>query len=140
MPGLESFRRLASIEVMETAMLKKHLNRGLQLRCPACGLGKLYKSFFSMRSECAVCGLVFAREQGYFVGAIYLNVAATESLIFFTYLLFVLAHRAADEITYAVLFALALILPLVFNRHARSLWLSIDHLLEPPEASAARPN
>jgi uncharacterized protein (DUF983 family) len=121
---------------MEIANVKKHLNRGLRLRCPACGLGKLYKSFFRMHGECDYCGLVFAREQGYFVGAIYLNVAATESLIFVTYFAFILANRTAEQITYAVLFALALLLPVVFSRHARSLWLSIDHLLDPPASSA----
>lgn len=109
--------------------------RGLTLKCPACGLGQLYQSFFKMRRECYYCGLVFAREQGYFVGAIYLNVAATESFIFITYLAFILAHRTADQITYTVLFALALLLPVIFNRHARSLWLSLDSLLDPPAPS-----
>ena len=121
---------------MEIARAREHLSRGLRLKCPACGLGQLYESFFRMLDECAYCGLVFTREQGYFIGAIYLNILGTESLIFITYLAFILAHRAADQITYAVLFALALLLPFVFNRHARSLWLSIDHLLDPPASSA----
>jgi hypothetical protein len=34
-----------------------------------------------------------------------------------------------------MLFALALVLPILFNRHARSLWLSLDHLLDPPSTS-----
>jgi len=135
---LESGKRFAKIEVMELAKVKRQLNRGLSLRCPVCGLGTLYSSFFRMRRECDHCGLVFAREQGYFIGAIYLNVAATESLIFVSYLAFVLANRAGDQITYTVLFALALILPIVFNRHARSLWLSIDYLLDPPASGEPR--
>ena len=121
---------------MEIARAREHLIRGLKLECPACGLGRLYESFFRMRDECTYCGLVFAREQGYFVGAIYLNVIATESLIFATYLALILAHRITDQSTYTILFALALLLPVLFHRHARSLWLSLDHLLDPPAPSA----
>ena len=91
-----------------------------------------------MHDECAYCGLVFSREQGYFIGAIYLNVIATESLIFATYLGLILANRITDDSTYVILFTLALLLPVVFHRHARSLWLSLDHLLDPPASSAGR--
>jgi len=89
-----------------------------------------------MHDSCYYCGLVFAREQGYFVGAIYLNVIATESLIFGTYLVSILALRAADQSTYVILFLLALVLPVLFNWHARSLWLSLDNLLDPPHRAA----
>ena len=120
---------------MEIARAREHFVRGLKLKCPACGLGQLYESFFRMRDECPYCGLVFAREQGYFIGAIYLNVVATESLIFATYLALILAHRITDQSTYTILFTLALLLPVLFHRHARSLWLSLDHLLDPPARS-----
>lgn len=118
--------------------MREHLIRGLKLKlkCPACGLGQLYEAFFRMHDKCPYCGLVFAREQGYFIGAIYLNVVATESLIFATYLALILAHRIADQSTYTILFALALLFPVVFHHHARSLWLSLDHLLDPPAPSA----
>jgi len=61
---------------------------------------------------------------------------ATESLIFATYLALILAHRITDQNTYTILFALALLLPVLFHRHARSLWLSLDHLLDPPRPAA----
>jgi uncharacterized protein DUF983 len=88
-----------------------------------------------MRDECDYCGLVFVREQGYFVGAIYLNVVATESLIFSAYIALTFLLRVADEVTYPILFSLALVLPLIFNRHARSLWLSLDYVLDPSGSS-----
>jgi uncharacterized protein (DUF983 family) len=121
---------------MEIARAREHLIRGLKLKCPACGLGQLYESFFKMRDECPYCGLVFAREQGYFIGAIYLNVVVTESLIFATYLALILAHRITEQSTYTILFILALLVPVLFHRHARSLWLGLDHLLDPPAPSA----
>lgn len=107
--------------------------RGLRLRCPRCGEGRLFKSMFEMHRECSHCGMVFMREQGYFIGAIYVNVIATEGLIFFTYLICLLMLPAADQIIYTILFVLALIIPLLFNRHARSIWLSFDYIIDPPE-------
>jgi hypothetical protein len=77
--------------------------------------------------------MVFMREQGYFIGAIYVNVIVTESLIFFTYLVCLLVLPAADQTVYTLLFSLALIIPLAFYRHARSIWLSFDYIIDPPE-------
>ena len=77
--------------------------------------------------------MVFAREQGYFIGAIYVNVIATESLIFFTYLLSLLVLPITDPTIYVVLLVMALILPLAFFRHARSIWLSFDYVIDPPK-------
>ena len=80
--------------------------------------------------------MVFAREQGYFIGAIYVNVIATESLIFFTYLLSLLVLPITDPTIYVVLMVMALILPLAFFRHARSIWLSFDYVIDPPKGFA----
>ena len=77
--------------------------------------------------------MVFAREQGYFIGAIYVNVIATESLIFFMYLLSLLVLPITDPTIYVVLLVMALVLPLVFFRHARSIWLSFDYVIDPPK-------
>src|SRR3989449_8806554 len=53
------------------------LGRGLRLRCPRCGRAALYAGWFAMHPRCEACGLRYEREQGYFVGAIYLNYAVT---------------------------------------------------------------
>jgi hypothetical protein len=86
-----------------------------------------------MNDRCSHCGMVFMREQGYFIGAIYVNVIVTESVIFFTYLICLLMLPAADQTIYTILFLLALVIPLIFNRHARSIWLSFDYIMDPPK-------
>jgi hypothetical protein len=88
-----------------------------------------------MRDGCEYCDLLFLREQGYFVGAIYVNVVATESLIFGAYIALTFLLGVPDGVTYPILFSLALLLPLIFNRHARSLWLSLDYVLDPAGSS-----
>ena len=46
--------------------------RGMCLRCPRCGARTLFRTWFAMHERCAVCGLRFEREQGYFLGAMYI--------------------------------------------------------------------
>lgn len=82
--------------------------------------------------------MVFMREQGYFIGAIYVNVIVTEGLIFFTYLICLLTLPSVDQTIYTLLFVLALLIPLAFNRHARSIWLSFDYIIDPPKERPSR--
>ena len=59
------------------------LLRALRLRCPRCGIGRLLRSWFSLREACAECGLRFERDEqeDYWLGAYTLNFIVTE-LIF----------------------------------------------------------
>src|SRR5437868_5313222 len=85
---------------------------GLKLKCPLCGRGNLYQSLFKMRERCTSCGLRFEREQGYFVGAIYINVLATEFLLLPTYFAAILLLPAIVPMLNTILAALALMLPI----------------------------
>jgi uncharacterized protein (DUF983 family) len=118
---------------MDTGRAKRLLRRGLMLRCPDCGLGPLYRSPFRMNTHCKYCDLIYEREQGYFIGAIYLNVIGTESLLLGTLLIYGLMTGKIDQTILTVLIVLALTLPLAFFHHSRSLWLCIDYILNPKE-------
>ena len=104
------------------------LGRAVRLRCPRCGRTPLYRGAFAMHARCAACGLRYEREQGYFVGAIYINYAATVVVAAGT----VLAADALLGLTLAAQLALgialAALVPLAFFRYARSLWLSVGYL------------
>jgi hypothetical protein len=84
-----------------------------------------------MNRNCEYCGLVYEREQGYFVGAIYFNVIATESLLLGTLVIYGLITGMITQTILTILIILALTLPLIFFHHSRSFWLGIDHLLNP---------
>jgi len=62
---------------LAVARVRRILGRALRLRCPRCGRSPLWARYFRMHERCAVCGLRYEREQGYFVGAIYINYAVT---------------------------------------------------------------
>ena len=86
-----------------------------------------------MYTQCGHCALVFEREQGYFVGAIYINYAATSLIAIAGFLL--LDHFAALSLSRQLLIwgIFAILFPLFFFRYSRSLWLSVDYLFNPAE-------
>jgi uncharacterized protein (DUF983 family) len=110
------------------------IGAGLRLKCPRCNVGSLYRHPFSMNDYCLHCGLKFEREQGYFVGAIYINYAATVAIAvpgFF--ILDAFTHMTIhQQLTIWVPFAV--IFPLLFFHHSRSLWLMLDHLFNPAKS------
>src|SRR5260370_2178405 len=57
------------------------LKRALLLRCPRCGKGKIFRRRFTTYENCSVCHLVFEREEGFYTGAIAINLIVSELLI-----------------------------------------------------------
>src|SRR5690242_10256536 len=57
------------------------LTRALLLRCPRCGHGKLFRGVFAMNERCSYCGWVFEREEGYWTGAMAVNLTFSELLV-----------------------------------------------------------
>src|SRR5258707_12221286 len=53
-------------------------SRGLRLRCPVCGEGKLYRRWFKMNQHCPDCGFIYEREPGYYTSALAINVFLSE--------------------------------------------------------------
>jgi uncharacterized protein (DUF983 family) len=82
-----------------------------------------------MADRCGACGLRYEAEQGYFVGAIYLNYAATAVVALGGVLaldaLFGLSLR--QQLALGV--AIGALAPLLFFRHARSVWLALGYLV-----------
>jgi hypothetical protein len=87
-----------------------------------------------MHETCIHCGLKFEREQGYFVGAIYVNYAATV-LIAIPGFFILDALTGIDIRQQLVLWVpFAVVFPLIFFHHSRSLWLVLDHLVNPTKS------
>ncbi len=108
----------------------KTLMRGLRLRCPVCGESNVFRAPFQVRHHCPACDALFQREAGFFVGAIMVNVVVTEGAVMLAFGVCVLALGGGGTLTLPVLFAVALLFPVLFYHHAWSLWLAGDHLAE----------
>ncbi len=119
---------------MRLQLLRKTLAQALRLRCPRCGTGRLFAGPFTMNERCAACALLFEREPGYFIGAMYINYAMTAGLSIGGFLLLD-AYTAMSVTAQIVLWgAFAVAFPLFFFRYARSLWLAVDYRISPEDA------
>jgi uncharacterized protein (DUF983 family) len=109
------------------------LGRGLCLRCPRCGARSLFRTWFTMYERCAVCQLRFEREQGYFLGAMYINYGVTVVLALIGS--FALEWWIAVSLTQQLLLwvGFCALFPVLFFRYSRSLWLAFDHIFDPVE-------
>jgi uncharacterized protein (DUF983 family) len=123
------------MDFQETARV---LRQGVRLRCPRCGGAPLFRGPFSMYERCGACGLLLEREQGYFVGAIYVNYAATVGITIAGFLL--LDRYTHLTVTTQILLwsAFGIVFPLAFFRYSRSLWLSVDYLFNPEPPALGR--
>jgi len=103
--------------------------RSLKLQCPVCGNASIVERPFNLKASCSACGVIFKREEGFFVGAIMANVVATEVFILLIYFALLLTELS-ERVTFPILFATAIAFPLLFYHHSWSLWLAMDHLIE----------
>ena len=106
--------------------VRRIARRALGLRCPRCGRSALYRGWFRMHERCASCGLRYEREQGYFVGAIYVNYAATTVLALGGFFVLWGMFDLSTRTQLLVLVPVVLVFPLWFFRYSRSLWLAVE--------------
>ena len=107
------------------------LRRGLRQRCPVCGRGKIFAGFFKTYEKCPVCGFEFEREPGYYTGAMAINLVVSELLIAIVAVPLA-ASQAVPVSTLIILgVTLPILLPVLFYRPTKSLWMSFDHFIHP---------
>lgn len=115
----------------DLAHVRRVLGRALRLQCPRCGAASVFERGFRMRPGCPACGLVFEREAGYFVGAIYINYGLTVTIALAGY--FLLEAWLAPPLAWQLTLwgAFTVLFPLWSFRLSKTLWLSLDHLIDP---------
>jgi uncharacterized protein (DUF983 family) len=107
-----------------------HLAAMLKLRCPRCLTGHVFRSIFRMYTHCPECELLFEREPGYFLGAMYISYALALVVVAPVYLVLSSLGIAFATIITALVIQLTALSPLLFQ-YARVLWLHIDQLVDP---------
>jgi uncharacterized protein (DUF983 family) len=103
--------------------------------CPRCRSGKIFEgSIFrglpKMAPYCSVCGLKFEREEGYFLGAMYISYAlALITIAVLTAILWAWNGHLFTDIVWAIV----LFLPLApfLTLLARTLWIYLDQAIDP---------
>ena len=107
------------------------LGRGLLKRCARCGHGRLFRRYFGLVPRCPGCGLRFEREEGYWVGAMIVNIAVTELTFGIVLVAGILLWW--PDVPWAVLTVAAeavnAIVPVVFYPWSKTIWMALDVLL-----------
>jgi uncharacterized protein (DUF983 family) len=116
------------------------VRRAAHWRCPNCGRGELFRGVFRMRMQCPECGLSYFPEQGYYLGAMIINYAATTAVVVAIFLVSLLFRdfttlSTNSKITLWIGFAISL--SLLFVRHAYSFWLGLDFWIKPRQFDAS---
>jgi uncharacterized protein (DUF983 family) len=109
----------------------------LRQRCPRCREGRLFHGLVGMNDPCPHCGLLFQKEEGYFLGAMYVSYGLATGILIPLYLLAAWLLPTRDSILVAVVATLAYVpfIPLVF-RYSRLLWIYLDRAVCGSETSA----
>lgn len=110
------------------------IRRGLTRRCPWCGGGDLFPSWFTTRERCPTCGLRLDRgETDFWIGAWMLNLVGVETV--FTILLVIGIVILWPDVPWGTVTWAGVIgmiaLPLLLFPFSRTLWLAIDMTLHP---------
>ncbi len=109
----------------------------LAQRCPRCLTAPMFRGAMTMNDACPTCGLIFQREEGYFLGATYTSYFLATAILGTSYFV---AARLLDGWSSLAVAAVALVpflplIPVVF-RYSRVLWIYLDRAMGPGGSSA----
>jgi uncharacterized protein (DUF983 family) len=106
----------------------------MRRQCPRCGAGKLFASLLTIRDPCPRCGLIFEREEGYWLGAMIVSFALIEAVFGASFVLTMVLTW--PEVPWTALLVVGLVVtavfPLLISPWTRTLWMALDRALMPP--------
>ena len=118
----------------------RYINRALHLKCPECGISPVFTPARRVRTlfdwltpldGCPRCGFAYNREEGYFLLAIWgVNYGIVAGLGL-AVALFFQSYHPLHFWEYALIFAPMPLLSMLFARHAKALFLAMDHFFDP---------
>jgi uncharacterized protein (DUF983 family) len=122
------------LEELSVSRAFRLLSRGLRLRCPHCGEGRIRAGWLSLRSACAACGLRTDRgEEDFFLGGMMWNIVFAEGLLLLTGL--VIGIATWPDVPWALMqwagVTLMVMAPFAFYPFSLGFWLASDILIRP---------
>ena len=108
--------------------LRSVLRRACLRRCPRCGSSDIFVGFFQLRDRCPSCAFRFEREEGYWTGAMIVNIAACE--VWFGILFGASVLLTWPDVPWELLLGVALftngLLPVVFYPWSKTIWMALE--------------
>lgn len=109
------------------------LGRALKLRCPRCGKGKFLEHGFTTYVRCPECNFLFRREDGYWLGAIFVNLISVQFIIIGGFFLLDATTDLSMWPIIGILATIGLVYPIIFYPLSKSIWLAMDHFFTDPD-------
>jgi uncharacterized protein (DUF983 family) len=111
------------------------LLRGLLRRCPLCGGGRMFRSFFIVKERCPRCNFPIHREEGHWIGAIGMNTVVSFGALLITFVVvFALTWDDRQGATVFIpAFAVAGLVPILFFGPSQTLWSAVYLWMKPVE-------
>jgi uncharacterized protein (DUF983 family) len=124
----------ADIEGAERPGIPVMLGRAAMKRCPRCGAGHVFHSWWKMKERCPGCDLHFEGrpEEGHFLGAIMINTGLTATILLLGIWLYVIVLAVSDGDGPSVWFVvgssavLAVLLPALFYPFTKTIWVAAE--------------
>ena len=111
------------------------LLRGMVRRCPRCGSGGIFASWFRLAERCPGCQLRLERENDFFLGGYVINLAVTEGLLALALLAYVFRISADPGTSLVPVLVvgvlISVVLPVLFFPFSRTIWMAIDLAMRP---------
>ena len=103
----------------------------LQLRCPHCRQGAVFRKPFVMYRTCPQCGIVYERERGYFMMSVFVGYVMSFFVVIPVLVgLYLTVRPSLNGYIIGALIALVLAIPLIFH-YARVIWMHLDEWMDP---------
>ena len=109
------------------------LVRAFLAHCPLCGERRIWKSFGEMVANCPTCDYRYEREEGYWVGAMVVNIGAAMvafMVVFVGGMIVTWPDVPWNGLLIATVAMMALG-PLVFYRQTKTIWVWLDLKVHP---------
>lgn len=113
--------------------------RALRRRCPYCGGGSVFQSYYTIKERCPSCNTLYAYEDGYFLGSYVINLVLPGVFALILVILLIPYTDLSVLQIQIIGVALAIGLPVSFYPFAALLWVALDLTVNPPGDFSNRP-
>ena len=110
-------------------------------RCPVCGRGAIFESHFHMNRSCPACGVIFWKDPGESLGAMYVDYAVATVAFLIAWLILDFTTHLSDPVQVAIVGAIAVASILILYPISRSVWTLLVYIsggIEKPRIRAIR--
>jgi len=105
-------------------------SRILRLRCPRCGRGRLFRSFFIRAERCENCEWRYEREEGFWVGGSEVHMLASYGISVVIFMPMVIVFGPTPTMQGIAILG-HIVCSLLLFRYSRSIFIGLDYMLDP---------